>query len=346
MKQTHILSLQKQTLRQFRGMHFNTSEVMEVCYALSTKPPAGGGIGFETEALSILHYSSNSVLIRQALACLRVFQALLMKHGTISNLRKSDMAAWWKSVRHYTTTVGDLTKLLTATDPYAVEVVMNCCQLFISIDIMQQEFASSVRHFAYGLRIMISCRLRPRFDSTGEGQIIAPTHRGLPALDIFTLKLFTAPCPYEELFLQDLQKASEDGPSKVILFMAYRKSLTLIATETIDLLNRISSITSIPQAFMLSEEKERLLERLDEVEPRMKEEGFMGKNARTLVWKKMGLVYLLFSSSIRVVLRSSLRSTNGASLEQHFDDLISIATTLETISTSYYSSYLCDATAC
>jgi hypothetical protein len=293
-------------------MTFTTSEIMEVCRGLSTKPPAEGGIGFELEALRILQSSLRSSSVYQALACMRMFRKLLMKHGDISTLKNGDSSGYRRSISEYNIVVARVIQQLSRNDSQTVEVALNCCQLFITIDIMQRQYASSIRHFVYGLQIMRACCTRPQLDSARE-EIVPSMHQGLADVDIFVIKLFTAPCPFTEHLMSELSleergktHAANNSSPRQIDFMTHRQTLQSLAAETVYLLSKVSSMTSVHEALALIQEENQLLVKLDGLDHCIKG-GAFGDVASPL-WKLMSRFQLLYYSVLRVVLQSVLSS--------------------------------------
>lgn len=116
-------------------------------------------------------------------------------------------------------------------------------------------------------------RARPNFDVANK---LVPAHHGqLPLLDVFVIKLFAAPCKFEDppttadisgttvsrCLISPHQQPVESRDFRTIA-PDMRKELTKIATSTLEFLSKVSHVESAGSALQLLPEKASLLNSL------------------------------------------------------------------------------------
>ncbi|CAK7221270.1 hypothetical protein SCUCBS95973_004437 [Sporothrix curviconia] len=81
----------------------------------------------------------------------------------------------------------------STTDRNGIRSALLCCQVFISIEQVRSNFAAMAQHIIQGLRILYEHRERQR------ERPLASEEEPLPALDVFIIKLFAAPCKFTDV---------------------------------------------------------------------------------------------------------------------------------------------------
>ncbi|KAL1896065.1 hypothetical protein Sste5346_004804 [Sporothrix stenoceras] len=142
----------------------------------------------------------------------------------------------------------------TAPAP-SVRTALLCCQVFISIEQVRGHFAAMAQHIVQGLRIL--------YEHRGRDQ-------DLPAIDVFIIKLFAAPCKFADVTRGVPSSAgstpasttgSEGGTSCRFRPLApdLRSELTRHAMSTVSFL---ASVKAGPPTQSLQSTKELLLQSL------------------------------------------------------------------------------------
>ncbi|CAK7242378.1 MAG: hypothetical protein STHCBS139747_003867 [Sporothrix thermara] len=80
----------------------------------------------------------------------------------------------------------------------AIRSALLCCQVFISIEQMRGNYAAMAQHVVQGLSILYENRARQRQKPlTDDGN--RKDGESLPALDVYIIKLFAAPCKFADV---------------------------------------------------------------------------------------------------------------------------------------------------
>ncbi|CAK7203825.1 hypothetical protein SEUCBS139899_006573 [Sporothrix eucalyptigena] len=158
----------------------------------------------DDEARQILQASQTDPAIRHAVSSLRALRAdleavALPSKGETSLTHLSHAAASYAAatgttpsrdygLQQYCIALGGLASSLSTiggalpgTHPLAIRSALLCCQVFISIEQVRGHFAAMAQHIVHGLHILSKYRGR---------------EKGLPALDVFVIKLIAAPCKF------------------------------------------------------------------------------------------------------------------------------------------------------
>jgi hypothetical protein len=93
----------------------------------------------------------------------------------------------------YNAAVKTLSRRLSYGGVSAAGAALQCCQLFISIEVMLHNYVAAMQHLAQGLRIMRDWRVRAYVDN--QGRLAAPVNSDLPQVDVFALMIYLTPCP-------------------------------------------------------------------------------------------------------------------------------------------------------
>ncbi|UKZ74697.1 hypothetical protein TrVFT333_002367 [Trichoderma virens FT-333] len=144
-----------------------------------------------------------------------------------------------------------------------------CCQIFISIEQVQKNYAAMIQHIIQGLRIMHEYRARPYF---GIANKLVPAHHDqLLLLDVFVIKVFAAPCKFADSSttadksVATLPPHRQPVESRNLRTIApdMRAELTRIAASTLEFLDKVSHVESVGIALQLLSDKAALLASLD-----------------------------------------------------------------------------------
>lgn len=170
--------------------------------------------------------------------------------------------------------LGGLASKLTSSGSKEVKSALLCCQIFISIEQVRGNFAAMAQHMVQGLSILHDYRARPSFVAANA---LGPAHRGqIPALDVFIIKLFAAPCKFADpptaidisgtkatayLISPHLHSAKSHNLRTIAPDM--RAGLTRIATAALEFLGRVTHAESAANAARLLSEKASLLGSLE-----------------------------------------------------------------------------------
>jgi hypothetical protein len=162
---------------------------------------------------------------------------------------------------------------LSSPGSNGVKSALLCCQIFISIEQVRENYDAMAQHIIQGLRIMHQYRARPTFLA---GNVLVPAHHEqLPLLDVFVIKLFAAPCKFAE----PLATAERSGMTASVCLNSpdqrpvesrhlrtiapdRRKELVRIATSTLEFLEKVSLVELAEDALQMLSEKESLLDSL------------------------------------------------------------------------------------
>ncbi|CAK7221349.1 hypothetical protein SBRCBS47491_004498 [Sporothrix bragantina] len=84
------------------------------------------------------------------------------------------------------------------TDTNGIRSALLCCQVFISIEQVRSNYAAMAQHIIQGLRILYEHRERQQRQSINR-LCGLDDEEPLPALDVFIIKLFAAPCKFADV---------------------------------------------------------------------------------------------------------------------------------------------------
>ncbi|KAF5578886.1 transcriptional regulatory moc3 [Fusarium pseudoanthophilum] len=230
----------------------------------STKTIFDVEIGCNEEAEQVLQASMTNDSICHALLSLRALRGNLeaKNEGDTSETDAQQRLSYNFGLQQYSKALTSLASNLAYPSPESLKSALLCCQVLISVEQVRGNFSAMGLHVFRGLDILREYRARPYLTTDG---LMPARHSGLPALDVFIIKLIAAPCKFTE------QKTSE--PSSMMtppvetndrkLAPNMRAELTKVATSTIALLEETTKIQSEDQARSLLSERRDLLGGLD-----------------------------------------------------------------------------------
>jgi hypothetical protein len=159
------------------------------------------------------------------------------------------------SLEQYIKAIAALATRMADADTGAVKSALLCCELFISIEVVQKNYFSAAQHFLYGLRIMKEYATRPSIDQSGN---LSPTKNfDMPQIDVFILKLFA---PHPEPLTEDAKRELDlESYSFIMLIRSARAQLEQVAELIFDLVQRITTLSTSNEGFNLLEEKKWIL---------------------------------------------------------------------------------------
>lgn len=239
----------------------------------STKTMFNVKLSCDEEAREVLQASVTDVHIRNAVSSLKALREDLetSEDGIASVARQT--ARYKYGLQQYSISLAGLASSLTSPGSNGLKSALLCCQVFISIEQLQGNFAAMVQHIIRGLRIMREYRARPHL--VERSKLVPAHHDQLPLLDVFVIKLFAAPCKFAEfctttdlsgrmmssVYISFHQKAAGSHDFRM-LAPDMRTELTKIAASTLEFLGNVSQVKSVGSALRLLSVKAALLESL------------------------------------------------------------------------------------
>lgn len=307
------------------------------------------------EARQVLQASQTDPAVRHAVSSLRALRADLeasaqsaegiAKHPTHLSTAASSYAAATGTtpggdygLQQYCLALGGLAAHLsssssstsTSTSNQApapsVRSALLCCQVFISIEQVRGHFAAMAQHIVQGLRILYEHRGRDQGD------------QDLPALDVFVIKFFAAPCKFADVsrgapssadFTPASTTGSEGGPSCRFRPLApdLRSELTRHAVSTVSFLANVKTGAGTPTQSLQST-KASLLQSLAMWHASLEREQQMATQPQL---ELLSILFLRFFHQIlRVILLSALydktdKETQSEIVDAEYKQLQSIA---------------------
>ena len=231
-------------------------------------------LGCDEEARQVLQASLRDPPIRHAVLSLRALRENFETSGDSPAPITEQSSNYNYGLQQYSMALGGLACNLSSPGSNGLKSILLCCQIFISIEQVREDYAAMALHLIRGLGIMHEYRARPGFVATNE--LVPANHDQLPFLDVFVVKLFAAPCKFTEA--PATADASETTPSACSIsphqqpvesgnFRAIapdmRAELTRIAASTLEFLGQVSQVESVGDALRLLSEKAALLESLE-----------------------------------------------------------------------------------
>ena len=315
-------------------------DVKLLSQSFSHKPHDRIWSGYEAEAKAVLRASVSELAVRHAIISLCALRECIQTHGNTYNIRAESTASFRQGLQHYNKAVTSLVGKLSYVDRSSVESALLCCQLFISIEVLQKNFASAVQHFIHGMKIMNDYHIRPTLNEAGH--LVLPQHQGLPQIDSFVIKLFSMSCSQEQRDSKSNQidskktrgspSHSSSSPKKNLMedpiVCQTRDKLGSIAIRTLDYIDRISRVDTINAIPALIAERKHLIEDL-ELWYREAQD-FAAQNVLVAASKTQGGFLFIFYSILRAILKASLHYSKSLNkdLEVDFERMLKIATTL------------------
>ncbi|KAF7562292.1 hypothetical protein G7046_g1843 [Stylonectria norvegica] len=246
--------------------YFSTKTIVDVSIELSCTE----------EARQVLLASLTDPHIRHAVSSLRALREQLEVSGIFAaSIAQMDHGNGYEyGLQHYCMALGGLASNLSAPNSHRLKSALLCCQIFISIEQVRGNYAAMSQHLIQGLSIMHEYRARPAF--VFSNKLIPAHHNQLPLLDVFIIKLFSAPCKFSdppvtadtseaEIFRPSASPEQQNGASCKLRTIApdMRTKLTRIAASTLELLGKVSHVKSAENALRLLPEKSYLMDSLE-----------------------------------------------------------------------------------
>jgi hypothetical protein len=230
-------------------------------------------LGCNEEARQVLQASLTDPPIRHAVLSLRALREDLETFGDGPASIAQQTPSYHYGLQQYSIALGGLASKLSSPGSNELKSALLCCQIFISIEQVQKNYAAMAQHIIRGLRIMHEYRARPGF--VAPNKLVPAHHVQLPFLDVFIIKLFAAPCKFADppttadvsgtalsvCLISPHQQPVESRNRTIVPDM--RTELTRIAASTLEFLGKVSQVESVGTALRLLSEKAALLGSLE-----------------------------------------------------------------------------------
>ncbi|KAJ5123147.1 hypothetical protein N7448_009244 [Penicillium atrosanguineum] len=224
----------------------------------STKTIFDVRLGCDEEARQVLQASLTDPPIRHAVSSLRALREDFETSGDGRASVAQQTPSYSYGLQQYCMALGGLASNLSSLGSNGLKSALLCCQIFISIEQVRENYAAMAQHIVRGLSIMYEYRARPHVVAASR---LVPAHHGqLPLLDVFIIKLFAAPCK-----IADPPATADPGESRDFRTIVphMRTKLTRITASTLEFLGKVSRVKSIGNALRLLSEKTALLDSLE-----------------------------------------------------------------------------------
>ncbi|KAL8787256.1 MAG: hypothetical protein Q9195_007866 [Heterodermia aff. obscurata] len=231
-------------------------------------------LGCDEEARQVLQASLTDPPIQHAVTSLRVLREDFETSGDVPASVEQQTPSYDYGLQQYCMALGGLASNLSSPDSNRLKSALLCCQIFISIEQVQRNYAAMAQHIIRGLRIMHEYRVRPSLDATNKLMPARPDR--LPLLDVFIIKLFAAPCKFADppattningrrVSVDSISPHQQPLESRGLRTIApdMRTELTRISTSTLEFLGKVSKVELIGNALHLRSEKAALLDSLE-----------------------------------------------------------------------------------
>jgi hypothetical protein len=243
----------------------------------STKTIFDVKLGCDEEARQVLRASLTDPPIRHAVSSLKALREHLEApgDGAASVSQQTSYYGHEYGLQQYCMALGGLASNLSSPGPNGLKSALLCCQVFISIEQVRENYATMAQHIIQGLRIMHEYRARPNFGNNNK--LVPANHGQLPLLDVFIIKLFAAPCKFAESPAtaeisggmaspscpMSPHQQTFEPPNLRTIAPDMRTELTRIAASTLEFLGKMSHVESPGDIPRLLSEKVSLLDSLE-----------------------------------------------------------------------------------
>ncbi|UKZ48155.1 hypothetical protein TrVGV298_002391 [Trichoderma virens] len=242
-------------------------DLLNRCF--STKTILDVELGCDAEARQALQASLTDPSIRHAISSLRALREDFETSGDDPASVAPPTPGYHYGLQQYSMALGGLTSKMSSPGSDRLKSALLCCQIFISIEQVQKNYAAMIQHIIQGLRIMHEYRARPYFATVNR--LIPAHHDQLPLLDVFVIKVFAAPCKFADTSttadtsVTTLPPHQQPVESRNFRAIApdMRTELTRIATSSLEFLSKVSQVESVGIGFQLLSDKAALLASLD-----------------------------------------------------------------------------------
>ncbi len=240
----------------------------------STKTIFQVKLGCDEEAKEVLQASLTNTPIRHAILSLRALREDFETLGNSPATVTQQTPSYHYGLQQYNMALRGVASNLTSPDFNGLKLALLCCQVFISIEQVQENYSAMAQHIIRGLGIMQEYRARPSL--VAGSNLIAASLSRLPFLDVFIIKLFAAPCKFADppaitdvngmrLSVGLISSRQQPAESRDFPMIApdMRRELTKIAASALEFLDKVSQVRSVGTALQLLSEKAELLESLE-----------------------------------------------------------------------------------
>lgn len=260
--------------RQFRVTGDRADDIETLNRYFSTKTIFGVELDCAGEAKQILQESLFDPSVHNAVTSLKA----LREQVETSEFRPKDFkdlkSSYDYGLEQYCAALGGTAANLVSLGPRCVKSALLCCQIFISIEQLRENYTAMAQHAAQGLRIMCHHHARAHLDA--DNRLLPASLEQLPLLDVFLIKLFLAPCRHTDvpghaahlntsdlLALQNTIATSDRTLDHRRIAPDMGASLRRIALSLLDYLKEIPRVETSDEALNLRYEGLRLFQSLD-----------------------------------------------------------------------------------
>ena len=232
----------------------------------STKTIFDVDLDCATGAKQILQAGLTEPSIQHAILSLKALREDFEISRDVSISTTQQASSYDYGIQQYCMALGGLSSKLSTPGCKRLKSALLCCQIFISIEQVRGNYGSMIQHMIRGLGIMREYHVRSYLDPV-------PRHKDqLPFLDVFIIKLITAPCKFADIPAPSCgTPASSISPSKQPiesqdlrkLAPNLRTELTRIAASTLKFLDQLSAGASAAAIAWLLSEKTAVLDALE-----------------------------------------------------------------------------------
>jgi hypothetical protein len=228
----------------------------------------------DDEAKQVLYASLNDPAIRHAVSSLRALRGDLEISGYVPESVARQNPGYDHGLQQYCMALGGLASNLSSPSSNGLKSALLCCQIFISIEQVRENYPVMAQHIIQGLRIMHEYRARPQLVAANE--LVPAHHDQLPLLDVFIIKFFAAPCKFSDQPVKadasgatvhacsnfpDQRQVDSRDLRRIAPDM--RRKLTKIAESALQFLDLVSHVGSVEYAIELLPDKASLLDSLE-----------------------------------------------------------------------------------
>ena len=241
----------------------------------STKTLFDVKVDCDEEAKQVLQASFTDPPIRHAVLSLKALRTDLETSGDNPAPVAQQTPSYLYGLQQYSMALNGLASKLSSPGSNELTSALLCCQILISIEQVRKNYAAMAQHIIRGLRIMHEYRARPNFDAM-KNQLVPAYRDQLPFVDVFIIKLFAAPCKFEDPpATADIDGTASSGCSNLpdqqpvesrdlrTIAPNMRTGLTKIAESMLEFLDKLSQVESVEVALRLLSEKATLLDSLE-----------------------------------------------------------------------------------
>ncbi|KAF4988849.1 hypothetical protein FGRMN_9523 [Fusarium graminum] len=228
----------------------------------STKTIFDVDLGCNQEAHQVLQASLTDPSIRHALLSLRALRENLEIYEDSTVTLEQQTLSYNYGLEQYSKALTGLASNLAYPDSDRLKSALLCCQVLISVEQVRGNFSAMALHLIRGLNIMREYQPRPYLTLGG---LMPPRYACLPTLDVFTIKMFAAPCRFSEPPAKSTSIITPPAESSSDRRLApnMKTELVRIATSTLEFLSRVSRARPESEVSSLIRDREALLDSLD-----------------------------------------------------------------------------------